>query len=73
MGHFTEWVGYIASALIIWSFLLKEMRSLRIVNSLGCAVFVVYGVLLGFSWPIIITNVFILAVNIYYLTTTKAT
>lgn len=39
---------------------------LRYVNSIGCLFFVAYGLLLD-SWPIIITNVAIVCVNLYYL------
>jgi hypothetical protein len=63
----TEWVGYLASLILIISFLMKNMSTLRIVNSLGAILFVVYGFLLQTSWPIIITNAFILGANIYYL------
>lgn len=62
----TEWVGYAASLGVLVSFLMKDIRVLRVVNSIGCALFVVYGVMLG-SIPIIITNVSILLVNAYYL------
>ncbi|OIQ37661.1 MAG: uroporphyrinogen decarboxylase [Crocinitomix sp. MedPE-SWsnd] len=62
-----EWVGYLASAAVLISFLMKKMRTLRIVNTLGCALFAFYGVLLDFSWPIIITNVAIMCINFYYL------
>lgn len=62
----TEIVGYFASFFVLLSFFNKDMRKLRLVNSLGCALFVLYGVLLG-SIPIIITNVAILLVNGYYL------
>jgi uncharacterized protein with PQ loop repeat len=63
----TELVGYLASLLLIVSFLMKSMRTLRLVNSLGCIAFVIYGFLLQTSWPVIITNMFILGANIYYL------
>ena len=62
----TELVGYLASFFVLLSFFNKDMRKLRIVNSVGCALFVTYGVLLV-SIPIIITNVAILLVNGYYL------
>lgn len=60
-------VGYIASAVVLASFIVKDLRKIRIVNSFGCALFVLYGVLLGWNWPIIITNVAIMVVNVYYL------
>jgi len=63
----TEWVGYLASLVLIISFLMKNMSTLRIINSLGALIFIIYGYLLEISWPIIITNAFILGANIYYL------
>lgn len=63
----TEWVGYIASLVLIISFMMKNVNTLRIVNSIGALLFVVYGIMLTISWPIIITNGFILLLNIYYL------
>ncbi|MFN3917832.1 MAG: uroporphyrinogen decarboxylase [Flavobacteriales bacterium] len=62
-----ELIGYLASAVVLGSFLMKDMRKLRKVNSAGCFLFVVYGVLLAYSWPIIITNVAILSINLFYL------
>lgn len=63
----TEWVGYLASVALIISFLMKNVNTLRIINSIGAILFVIYGVMLTISWPIIITNGFILMANIYYL------
>lgn len=64
---FTDWIGYIASGLLIISFMMKNVRTLRIINSFGCAFFIYYGILLENALPIIITNAFILSSNIYYL------
>jgi hypothetical protein len=63
----TEWVGYLASLALIISFMMKNVNTLRIINSIGAILFVIYGVMLHISWPIIITNGFILLANIYYL------
>ena len=62
----TEWIGYFASFFVMISFIMREITTLRIVNTIGCISFIVYGVLLD-SWPIIITNAAITAVNFYYL------
>ncbi|MBP6549772.1 MAG: uroporphyrinogen decarboxylase [Flavobacterium sp.] len=64
----TEGVGYLASLVLMFSFLMKNINTLRIINSTGCLLFVVYGFLLATSWPIIISNAFILGVNAFYLT-----
>ena len=63
----TDWVGYLASVLLIISFMMKNVKTLRIINSFGCAAFIYYGILLGNDLPIIITNGFIVAFNLYYL------
>ena len=60
-------VGYIAMTLLLISFLMKDVKKLRVVNSFGCAFFVLYGFLLVTSWPIIITNSAIISINLYYL------
>jgi uncharacterized protein with PQ loop repeat len=56
----TEIVGYIASLMVLISFLMKEMKTLRILNTIGCAFFVAYGFMLQISIPII-------GINVYYL------
>lgn len=66
----TEWIGYLASLFVLLSFLMKNIITLRYVNSVGCLFFVAYGIFLN-SWPIIITNVAIVCVNIYYLFISK--
>lgn len=64
----TDWVGYLASLILMISFLMKNFNTFRIINSIGAVLFILYGIMLSISWPIIITNAFILGVNIYYLT-----
>lgn len=63
---YVEWFGYLASLFVLMSFLMRNITTLRYVNTLGCIFFVIYGVLLS-SWPIIITNAAIIMVNFYYL------
>ena len=69
--EYTEWIGYLASIILIISFMMKNVSTLRIINSAGAVLFILYGYMLQTSWPIIITNVFILGANIYYLTLKK--
>ena len=68
---YTEWVGYLASVVLIVSFLMKNVNTLRIINSVGAFLFVLYGIMLAISWPIVITNSFVLMANVYYLSKTK--
>lgn len=62
----TECIGYLASFFVALSFLMKNILKLRIVNSLGCIFFIIYGILID-SLPVIITNAVIVSVNFYYL------
>lgn len=62
----TEWIGYLASFFVAISFFMKNIITLRIVNTVGCVVFIIYGVLID-SWPVIATNAIIVGVNVYYL------
>ena len=63
----TEVIGYAASLVVLISFLMKDIKLLRLINTTGCALFVVYGILLNYSWPIIVTNVAIVCINIFFL------
>ncbi|GAA3785448.1 hypothetical protein GCM10022271_17450 [Corallibacter vietnamensis] len=64
---FTEWVGYAAMAVLLLSFMMKNVVKLRIINTIGCVLFVTYGFMLQTSWPIIISNGAIVFINLYYL------
>ncbi|MFM7681558.1 MAG: uroporphyrinogen decarboxylase [Bacteroidota bacterium] len=66
MTNYTEYIGYVASALVLVSFVMKNITYLRIINTIGCGFFIIYGLLLP-SAPIIITNAAIVLVNLYYL------
>jgi uncharacterized protein with PQ loop repeat len=68
----TEWVGYMASVVVLISFLMKNITKLRIINIVGCALFIAYGYLLNISLPIIITNASIVLINFYYLFKSKS-
>ena len=59
--------GYSATFVLMISFIMKNIFSLRIINSIACLLFIAYGFLLSVSWPIIISNTFIFLINIYYV------
>ncbi len=61
-----EWVGYAASFFIAVSLLMTEVIKLRIINSVGCVLFVVYGFLVK-AYPVAVANVIILLINFYQL------
>lgn len=63
-----EWLGYFGAALVVISFLVSSnVRTIRFINMLGAIVFVFYGIMLDMNFPIIIPNVFITGIQIYYL------
>lgn len=64
---YVEWVGYAAMVVLLVSFMMDNVVKLRIVNSIGCVLFVIYGFLLDVSWPIVISNAAIICINLYYL------
>lgn len=61
-----EWIGYGASGLVVLSFAMSSVVRLRIVSFTGSVIFVVYGCLLP-SIPVVITNLAVALVNMYYL------
>ena len=65
-----EYIGYLASLMVLLSFIMKTVKTLRLVNMMGCILFIIYGFLmpsLRIVLPIIIANTAILLVNFYYL------
>jgi len=62
----TEFTGYIATFLVMLSFMMKNVTRLRVINAIGCATWILYGFMLD-SNPIIVTNVGILAINTGHL------
>lgn len=62
----TEFLGYISSAVLLISFLFSDAKKLRIINSVGCILFVIYGLMID-SLPVVLTNVSIVLINLYHL------
>ncbi len=64
--NLVEWIGYVAMGILMISFLMKDVKKLRIINSVACILFVIYGFMLS-AYPIVVSNAFIALVNFYYL------
>ena len=62
-----EWLGLIASAVVLISFLFSNQIKTRIINMVGCVVFVVYGMLLP-AYSTAFMNFALLIVHIVFLT-----
>ena len=63
-------IGYLASAFLVLSFLFKNTVKLRIITSVGCMFFVIYGLFIP-AYPIVIANAIIIGINIYHLLFTE--
>jgi ribosomal protein S18 acetylase RimI-like enzyme len=69
MTAWVPWLGYAASAIVAVSLLQVSIVKLRILNLIGCLLFLAYGLFLpGIAWPIVVANGFIAGVNIWFLT-----
>lgn len=63
----TEIFGYLAMTFLVISFIPTKVRKVRMINLVACAFFIVYGVLLGLKWPLIISNAIVCMIQIYHL------
>jgi len=61
-----EYLGYIASALLVASLTMTDVVKLRWYNMFGCIVFTAYGVAIG-AVPVIFTNGLLALVNMYHI------
>lgn len=66
MQLYIEFVGYLASALVLASLMMSSLLKLRLINLLGGITFLIYGMLIRAS-PIIIVNFATIMVNLFYL------
>ena len=62
-----EWLGIIASAIVLVSFLTSKQIKTRIINLVGCIVFIIYGLLLP-AYSTAFMNLAMLVVHIVFLT-----
>jgi uncharacterized protein with PQ loop repeat len=61
-----EIFGYISMLVVIWSMTMKDMKWLRIVNSISCSMFIVYGFLM-MAYPLVVMNSIVILINVYRL------
>ena len=58
--------GYISMVVVIISMLQKNVEKLRIINTISCIMFVIYGFLIG-AYPVIVLNSIVILINLYKL------
>ncbi len=69
----TDWIGYLASTVVFISFLFTNVKKIRIINMVGAAIFVTYGILLDIAYPIVAFNAGLIFLHIYHLIKDKTT
>ena len=62
-----EWLGLLASAFILVSFLTTNQTKTRLINMVGCVIFVVYGFILP-AYSTAFMNAALFIVHVVYLT-----
>ena len=62
-----EWFGYAASLVVAISLTMSSIVKLRWLNLTGALMFSAYGFVIG-AWPVGFLNLFIVAINVMYLT-----
>lgn len=61
-----EIFGTVASAIIALSLMMRNLKWLRIINAAGALAFTAYGLMIG-AMPVIVLNVFIVGIDLYFL------
>lgn len=61
-----EWVGYAASICIAISLIMTSVYKLRMINTVGCLLFVIYGFVVH-AYPVAVANLVIVFINLYQL------
>lgn len=64
--NWMEWLGYLASLIILVSLLMSSIIKLRWINSIGSVIFTIYGFAIG-AIPVAVMNLGIVIINGYYL------
>jgi uncharacterized protein with PQ loop repeat len=59
-------IGYLATVITLFSFCLKDMTKLRIVSSIACLTWIIYG-LMRQDTPVIFVNSSIIIIHLFYL------
>jgi hypothetical protein len=66
LENILEWIGYLASFIILISLVMRSIKRLRVINLFGALLFAVYGYFIG-ALPVMLMNGGIVLINIYYL------
>jgi hypothetical protein len=68
--NFYEIIGLLGTLFVLLSFLMKDLKKVRIINIIGAVLFVVYGVLIN-AYSTWILNGVLIIIHIIFLTKRK--
>ena len=60
--------GYISMIVVVISMLMKDIKWLRILNTISCAMFIIYGILIN-AMPVVVLNSIVILINLWRLKT----
>jgi hypothetical protein len=66
MEYYMEILAYFASVIVLISFIVKDIVLLRLLNVLGCVLFITYSSYHG-RYPLIFLNLMVIIVNLIYI------
>ena len=65
-GFWIEMIGYLGSALVLVSMLMRSVVRLRIINLIGSVIFAAYALIIR-SYPTALMNICLVLINLYHL------
>ncbi len=66
LRDWVEWFGYFASLVVLISLTMTSIIKLRFINLIGCLLFATFAYFID-SWPTLVMNLGIAAINLYFL------
>lgn len=66
MDFYMEILAYIASTIVLLSFIVKDIVLLRLLNVIGCMLFIMYSHYHG-RYPLVFLNFMVIIVNLVYI------
>ena len=67
-----EIIGLLATSFVLLSFIMKEIKKVRLINIVGATLFVIYGLLIN-SLSVWLMNGILIGVHVYHLLKMKKT
>jgi len=58
--------GYLSMIVVIVSMLMNDVKKLRLINSIACAMFIVYGYFHQ-AYPVVMMNSIVIIINLYHV------